>query len=106
MTRTYALAKVRTTAVGLDLETFARAVGLHPDVVVRYVQLGLIDPQADEAGRWTFPPAAVATVARIQRLRAGFGLNYAAVGIVLDLLDRLAARGPAQGRGRSWTSTG
>ena len=29
-------------------------------------------------------------VARIQRLRAGLGLNYAALGLVLDLLDRIA----------------
>jgi hypothetical protein len=31
----------------------------------------------------------LATAARIQRLRAGFSLNYAAVGLVMDLLDRI-----------------
>ncbi|HEY8556739.1 MAG TPA: chaperone modulator CbpM, partial [Actinomycetes bacterium] len=29
------------------------------------------------------------TVARIQRLRTGLSLNYAAIGLVLDLLDRI-----------------
>ena len=32
-----------------------------------------------------------AAVARVQRLRAGFALNYAAIGLVTDLLDRIAA---------------
>jgi chaperone modulatory protein CbpM len=27
---------------------------------------------------------------RVQRLRAGFALNYAAIGLVTDLLDRIA----------------
>ena len=29
-------------------------------------------------------------MARVQRLRAGFALNYAAIGLVTDLLDRIA----------------
>jgi len=32
----------------------------------------------------------VAAVARVQRLRAGFALNYAAISLVTDLLDRIA----------------
>ena len=32
-------------------------------------------------------------IARIQRLRAGLALNYAALGLVLDLLDRIEAAG-------------
>jgi hypothetical protein len=71
----------------------AAASGLHPELVDRFVTLGLLAPRADEAGDLWFQPGDVATVARIQRLRAGFGLNYAAIGLVLDLLDRLDARG-------------
>jgi hypothetical protein len=33
----------------------------------------------------------VAATARIRRLRAGLSLNYAAIGVVTDLLDRIAA---------------
>ena len=36
-------------------------------------------------------PARWPRSARIQRLRAGFALNYAAIGLVTDLLDRIAA---------------
>ena len=31
----------------------------------------------------------LAAVARMQRLRAGFALNYAAIGLVTDLLDQI-----------------
>jgi hypothetical protein len=36
----------------------------------------------------------------VQRLRAGFGLNYAAIGLVTDLLDRIAVL-EAAARGQS-----
>ncbi|MFC7642500.1 hypothetical protein ACFQX6_17245 [Streptosporangium lutulentum] len=48
-------------------------------------------------------------MARVQRLRAGFSLNYAALGLVVHLLDRIAEleaalrdRSRPQG-GSSWT---
>jgi chaperone modulatory protein CbpM len=74
----------------LDLESFARAAGLHPELVRRLVALGLLEPDRDASGDLWFPPEQLATVARIERLRAGFSLNYAAVGLVCDLLDRIA----------------
>jgi chaperone modulatory protein CbpM len=95
--------------VRLDLESFARAAGLHPDLVRRLVALGLLDAAPDAAGELWFAPAQLAVAARLQRLRAGFGLNYAALGIVMDLLDRIAEleaalrhRSDTTG-GRSWT---
>ena len=112
MTGSFALVKVSAVRTGLDLNSFAYAAGLHPDLVVRYVELGLLDPRVDSAGRWAFEAADLTAVARIQRLRAGFGLNYAAVGLVLDLLDRLAARDTslaardtAREGGPPWTPT-
>jgi hypothetical protein len=74
----------------LDLETFSRAAGMHPELVRRLVALGLLEAQADAAGELWFPPTQLSAAARVQRLRAGFGLNYAALGLVLDLLDRIA----------------
>ncbi|MGZ6868668.1 MAG: chaperone modulator CbpM, partial [Blastococcus sp.] len=44
-------------------------------------------------------PAQLTTVARIQRLRAGLCLNYAGIGLVLDLLDRIADLEAALRRG-------
>jgi chaperone modulatory protein CbpM len=85
----------------LDLEEFARAAGTHPELIRRLVVLGILDARRDRFGRLWFVPAQLGTVARIQRLRAGFSLNYAALGLVCDLLDRIAALEAAQRGGRS-----
>jgi hypothetical protein len=73
----------------LTLEAFARASGLHPELVTQLLRLGLIEADYDSAGRPYLEPSQLARVARIQRLRAGLSINYAAVGLVLDLLDRI-----------------
>jgi chaperone modulatory protein CbpM len=73
----------------LSVEEFSRRAGLHPELVQRFVTLGLIDAYRDVHGDLWFRPVALATVARVQRLRAGLSLNYAAIGLVLDLLDRI-----------------
>ena len=76
--------------VRLDLESFARIAGMHPEGIRRLVAFGLLDPVRDAAGELWFPPLQLASVSRIRRLRAGFGLNYAALGLVVELLDRIA----------------
>jgi len=107
VTVTYALSR----PVRLDLESFARVTGTHPDLVRRLVTLGVLDAETDAAGRLWFAPTQRAAMARAQRLRAGFGLNYAALGLVADLLDRIAklemaARRNSLGRGGQLGSGG
>jgi chaperone modulatory protein CbpM len=77
-------------AARLSLDEFARLSGLHPDLIRRLMALGLIEAYRDPAGALWFPRGELAAVARVQRLRAGFALNYAAIGLVTDLLDRIA----------------
>jgi DNA-binding transcriptional MerR regulator len=91
----------------MQLDVFARRCGLHPDMVRRLVALGLLACSRDAGGQPMFEPSALATVARIQRLRRGLGLNYAAIGLVLDLLDRIDELESASRRRRTslWTST-
>jgi DNA-binding transcriptional MerR regulator len=60
------------------------AAGLHPELVRRLVTLGLLEPETDRADQLWFGPAQLARAARIQRLRAGLGVNCAALGVVLD----------------------
>lgn len=86
MTR-YALA-LPTTASGLTVPQFAAAAGLDPYMVARLVALGLLDAHRGPGGA-LLPATQVARASRIVRLRAGLGLNYTAVGVVLDLLDRI-----------------
>ncbi|MCX4457949.1 chaperone modulator CbpM [Streptomyces sp. NBC_01340] len=84
----------------LSLNAVARRSGLHPDLIRRFVALGLIDTERDAAGRLVFGPTAPAVLARIQRLRTGLCLNYASIGLVLDLLDRISLLEAAlRGRG-------
>ena len=92
---------------GMQLDVFATRCGLHPDMVRRLVALGLVVCQQDVRGDLWFEPSALVTVARIQRLRTGLGLNYAAIGLVLDLLDRIEElESASRGRRTSpWTST-
>jgi hypothetical protein len=83
---TYALVR----PARLDLDSFARATGTHPGLVQRLVTVGVLDARRDQAGMLWFRPGEVAAIGRAQRLRAGLGLNYAALGLVADLLDRIA----------------
>jgi hypothetical protein len=75
----------------LGLDAVARLSGLHPDLVRRFVALSLLDARRDAEGRLWFPLDAPVRLARIQRLHAGLSLNYTAIGLVLDLLDRIEA---------------
>jgi chaperone modulatory protein CbpM len=93
---TYALVR----PARLSLNGFAMATGTHPDLVRRLVTLGILDATRDQAGNLWFSPAQVGAMARIQRLRAGLALNYAAIGLVTDLLDRIAALESALRRAR------
>ncbi|WP_202459693.1 chaperone modulator CbpM [Streptomyces sp. SID1328] len=88
-----ALARVQYAIVPvprLSLQTVARRAGVHPDLIRRFVALGLVEAERDASGRLVFEPTAPAALARVQRLRTGLCLNYASIGLVLDLLDRIS----------------
>ena len=76
--------------VRLDLATFSRVAGIHPEMAHRLVALGLLEPVRDSAGELWFGREQLLAVARIRRLRVGLGLNYSSLGLVADLLDRVA----------------
>lgn len=86
---TYALVR-HPGAAYLDLKTFAHATGLSEELVRRLTALGLFEPVTDSGGELWFRAGELVAAARIRRLRAGLPLNYAAVGLVADLLDRIA----------------
>ena len=79
----------RPAAALLDDEEFARRCGLHPELVRRFWALGLIPAERSAEGALRFSPTQVPAVARLQRLHASLPLNYAALGLVCDLLDRI-----------------
>jgi len=73
----------------LHLDVFARRCTLHPDLVRRFVALGLLEPAKRTPTELWFTDRQVSRVARMQRLRSDLALNYAALGLVVDLLDRI-----------------
>lgn len=73
----------------LNLEAVARSSGVHPDVVMRFVDLDLIRPLGDASGGPWFSPRAPELIARVMRLHSELSLNYAAIPLVLDLLARV-----------------
>ena len=79
----------RPASVLLDGEEFARRCGVHPELVRRFWALGLVPAARHVDGSLWFSPAQVPAVARLQRLHASLPLNYAALGLVCDLLDRI-----------------
>ncbi|GAA1824501.1 MerR family transcriptional regulator [Planosporangium flavigriseum] len=73
----------------LSLDAFAADADIHPELLRRLVNLGLLDPYVDDAGQFWFSPTQLSTLARARRLHDGLGLNYAALGVVLDLLAHI-----------------
>ena len=89
--------------IRLSLNTVAERSGLHPVLIRKLVALGLLDCTSDANGQLWFAPSTMATLARIQRLRSELSLNYAAIGLVMELLDRIHVL-EAQVRSRQpWT---
>ena len=84
----------------LSVDLLARQTGVHPHLLLRFIELGLLDAERDSNGRIWLAPNAAVTVARVQRLHMGLSLNYAAIGLILDLLDRIDE---LERRERSWT---
>ncbi|MFG1926374.1 chaperone modulator CbpM [Cryptosporangium sp. NPDC048952] len=108
---TYPLTRTPGHAIGwLSLTSFSSTGSVHPEMVQRLVTLGLLAPERDAAGNLWFERDQLLALARIRRLRTGLGVNYAAIGLVIDLLDRITAlerelRVPTSRRtgGSSWT---
>ena len=92
----------------LSLDSYAGATGIHPELVRRLVALGLLEVTRDARGRLWFNPSQVKEMARIQRLRMSLNLSYSAIGLVVELLDRIsvlekAQRRTPQGGAAPWT---
>ena len=70
----------------IELDVLAREAGLHPDLVRRLEQLGLVESTGN-------PPRyrrdAAARLARAARLRRDLSLNYAGAVLACELLARI-----------------
>ena len=68
----------------------AYRAGLHPELVERFIRLGLIEQMERTGdGELLFDPGVVPLIRRILRLRNQLGVNYAGIGVILDLMSRM-----------------
>jgi DNA-binding transcriptional MerR regulator len=59
-------------------------------LIRRFVTLGLLDyAEGDVSGEVIFHSEAVAIVRKILRLRNQLGVNYAGIGVILELMARI-----------------
>src|ERR1700730_11294693 len=75
----------------VTLDALAMHAGLHPALVERLVEFGLLQPSRRQDARLFFDPSAIPRLRMICRLRETLGINLAGVSVILDLLDRLCA---------------
>ena len=62
------------------LDALARDAGMHPDLVARFIRLGLVDPAEAGAG---------ARLAKAARLRRDLGIGYSGAVLACQLLARI-----------------
>jgi chaperone modulatory protein CbpM len=87
----YDIVLARREPQQLTLENLAAHTGLHPALVERFVELGLIEPVELQGATLLFDVAAVPRLRTIGRLRESLGINVAGVAVIMDLLDRFCA---------------
>src|SRR5262245_34188213 len=85
----YAITVIQTQRNLMPLEDAARRLGLHPDIVRRFVEFGLLEPAEVTGAEIMLDPIALHRIGMIRRLRYDLGINLAGISVILDLLDRI-----------------
>jgi len=79
-------------SVEYTLTEVAHRTGLHPDLIERFISLGLIEFTGNtDDGEPIFDSEVIPVLKRILRLRNELGVNYAGIGVILELMSRLEA---------------
>jgi len=72
----------------LNISEISDLVGLHPDLILRFYQLGLIDPLVVRP-RMLFDEEVVSRIELIMRLKTDLEISFSSCGLILDLLDKI-----------------
>lgn len=74
----------------LSIAEVAYHCGLHPELIERLVRIGLVDyAERDAHGEVLFHADVIPLIRRILRLRNHLGVNYAGIGVILELMARI-----------------
>ena len=72
----------------LTVDELTRLARLHPEMLDCLMDWGLVDPVESEQ-ELLFEETVVPRIWRIMRLRRDLGINWAGIGVILDLLDKI-----------------
>jgi hypothetical protein len=90
---TTSLTVVRRASAGrgrlVGIEALARSAGMHPDLVRRFAELGLIEPGGGTRAQPLYLADTAELLARAARLRRDLGLGYAGAVLACELLARI-----------------
>ena len=87
----YQIVLCRQEPEQLTLDMLATRAGLHPALVERFVDFGLIEPVERQGALLLFDASAVPRLRSIGRLRQSLGVNLAGIAVIMDLVDRFCA---------------
>lgn len=73
----------------LTASEIAQLCDCHPDLIEKLWRFGVIDEISPEGASPRFAASAVSRIRKAQRLRHDLGVGYDAMGLILDLLDRI-----------------
>jgi DNA-binding transcriptional MerR regulator len=73
----------------LTLDMIASCADMHPALVERFVEFGLLEPVQRQDGRLFFDPSAIPRLRMIGRLRQSLGINLAGIAVVLELRNKV-----------------
>jgi DNA-binding transcriptional MerR regulator len=73
----------------VTLDDLAALAGMHPALVERFVEYGLIQPTATRGALILFDSSKSNRLRSIMRLRNDLGINLQGVAVILDLVERL-----------------
>jgi len=75
----------------LRLREIATRCMIQPDLVSHFVRFGLVDPieWTENPEEWRFESQTVLLIQKIIRLQSDLEINYAGIGVILELLDRI-----------------
>src|SRR5215471_11779150 len=87
----YEIAVLRTQRNLMPLEEAARRLGLHPEIVRRFLEFGLFEATEVTGAEIMLDAVALRRIGVIQHLRYDLGINLSGIGVILELLDRIDA---------------
>lgn len=72
----------------ITLHEFCQRCDLSTEVIVEYVEHGILEPEGDNPEAWRFTTDMVPLTRRANRLHHDLGLNWPGVALALDLLSQ------------------